>query len=235
MEACEFEAYWEPVPNLLHSTAPGPPLAAPQVSIPVIPSLEALNAVLVLSDDKLFFIGVSIGPDFREWRLVQLDFETSVRLSPSCMLTGRYLFEFYLCHPSVSGTMRLINVIGFNTSASLTYFTQTRLVKPILSSLQPHPASRDFASWNKFVSARQFVHLLHEDTFIHGPFNFATITNRKTRNRIAMTDGKILESYKHLVKNEVPPFEVPAYSVHVDAGIHLCFHNSHNADMLMHR
>ena len=73
-----FEAQWKPVPNLLHGTAPGPPPAAPWVSIPVIPSLEALNAVLVLSDDKLFFISFSIGPNVREWRLAQLDFDASV-------------------------------------------------------------------------------------------------------------------------------------------------------------
>jgi len=74
----EFEAHFEWVPNLLHGIAPGPSPAAPQVSIPASPSLEALHAVLVLSDDKLSFISVSIGLNIREWRLAQLDFDTSV-------------------------------------------------------------------------------------------------------------------------------------------------------------
>ena len=59
-ERAEFEAFFERVPNLLHGIAPRPPPAAPRVSIPAIPSLEALNAVLVLSNDKLFFVSVSI-------------------------------------------------------------------------------------------------------------------------------------------------------------------------------
>ena len=127
--------------------------------------------------------------------------------------------------------MRLTSVIGFNTSANLTYFTPISLVKPILSSPWPHLGT--FAHCNKLVLERQFVHLLHEDTFIHRPFNFATVNNHKTRDCSAMANWEILESYKHLVKNEVPPFEVPTYSVPVDAGIYLCFHNSHSADMLM--
>jgi len=50
-----------------------------------------------------------------------------------------------------------------------------------------------------------------------------------------MTDWKVLESYKHLVKNEVPPFDVPTYSVHVDSGIHFCFHDSTKAGMLLQK
>ena len=37
------------------------------------------------------------------------------------------------------------------------------------------------------------------------------------------------------MKNEVPPFDVPTYSVHVDTGIHFCFHNSTNAGMLLQK
>ena len=156
------------MPNLLHGTAPGPPPAAPRVSIPVIPSLEALNAVLVLSDDKLFFISFSIGPNVREWRLAQLDFDTSVRLSPSCMLTGRYLFEFYLCHPSDFW----YNAI--NQRYWLQYFSESDILHPAQAStthlVKPSASFRDFASRNTLVSARQFVHLLQK-TFINGPFN----------------------------------------------------------------
>jgi hypothetical protein len=210
--------------------ATGPPPEAPQISIPVIPSLEALNAVLILSEDRLFFISVSIGPNIREWRLAQLDFETSAKLSPASMLTGRYLFEFYHCHPAD------YRFNAINQRYWLQYFSESDILQPDQASqthlVKPSASSRVFATKNKLVPARQFVHLLHEDIFIHGPFNFATINNRKTRNRIAMTDWKVLESYKHLVKNEVPPFDVPAYSVHVDSSVDFCFHNSTNANML---
>ena len=42
-------------------TAPGPPPAAPNKSIPVIPSIDSLNAAMILSEDRLFFISIPIG------------------------------------------------------------------------------------------------------------------------------------------------------------------------------
>jgi len=213
--------------------ATGPPPEAPQISIPVIPSLEALNAVLILSEDRLFFISVSIGPNIREWRLAQLDFETSAKLSPASMLTGRYLFEFYHCHPAD------YRFNAINQRYWLQYFSESDILHPDQASqthlVKPSASSKVFATKNKLVPARQFIHLLHEDTFIHGPFNFATINNRKTRDRIAMQDWTVLESHKDMVQNAVPPFDVPAYSVHVDSGVDFCFHDRSNADMLVQR
>ena len=80
--------------------ATGPPPEPPSVSIPTIPSVESITAAIVNSSDKLFFISVPIGDnDVREWRLVSLAFKQSVALYPSCMQDGRFLFEFYICHP----------------------------------------------------------------------------------------------------------------------------------------
>ena len=39
------------------------------------------------------------------------------------------------------------------------------------------------------------------DTFIHGPFNFATINKRKSRDRISQTKWDILKSHCHLYHN----------------------------------
>ena len=44
-----------------------------------------------------------------------------------------------------------------------------------------------------------------------------------------------MESHKHSVGNVVPPFDVPAYSVHVDSGVDFCFHDRRNADMLLQK
>ena len=40
------------------ATAPGPPPAAPRNTIPAIPSTDLLNAAMILSVDKLFFISI---------------------------------------------------------------------------------------------------------------------------------------------------------------------------------
>ena len=73
-------------------TATGPPPAAPSTGIPAIPSTDLLNAEMILLEDRLFFISIPIGTnDVREWRLVELMFELSVQLSPSCMQTGKFM------------------------------------------------------------------------------------------------------------------------------------------------
>ena len=43
----------------------------------------------------------SIGAnDAREWHLARLAFSDSVSIDPSCRLDGRFLFNFYICHPA---------------------------------------------------------------------------------------------------------------------------------------
>jgi len=81
----------EVVPIFPIETAPGPPPAAPNNSIPAIPSTNSLNSTMILSEDRLFFISIPNGTNnVREWHLVQLMFEPSVQLSPSCMQTGKF-------------------------------------------------------------------------------------------------------------------------------------------------
>ena len=95
------EAMDEVVPTFPIETALGPPPAAPNNGIPAIPSTNSLNAAMILSQDRLFFISIPIGTNYVcEWRLVQLMFESSVQLSPSCMQTGKFLVDFYISHPS---------------------------------------------------------------------------------------------------------------------------------------
>ena len=49
------------VPTFSAETAPGPPPAAPNRSIPVIPSVDSLNAAMIFSEDRLFFISILFG------------------------------------------------------------------------------------------------------------------------------------------------------------------------------
>ena len=85
----------EIVPTFFIETAPGTPPAAPSNGVPAIPSTNSLNAAMILSEDRLFFVSIPIGTnDVQEWRLVQLMFELSVELLPSCMQTGKFLVDF---------------------------------------------------------------------------------------------------------------------------------------------
>jgi len=217
----------------LPDVSPGPPPAAPGTSIPTIPSIDALTATLVLSTDRLYFVSISVGlNDVREWRLVRLDFESSVRQSPACMQTGKFLCEFYIGHPADCR----FNAV--NQRFWLQYFKESDLLHQDESHeahlVRPSSSSAAFAARNNLVTARKFIHLLHEDTFIHGPFDFATVHNRKTRDRIGQADWQVLADFSHMFQNPIPSFLLPTYSIHVDNGIHYSFLHNHNMQFLTH-
>jgi hypothetical protein len=86
-----------PLPSLIT----GLPPAAPTHKIPAIPSISLLVAAIVRSTDHLFFISCRFGDNkVREWRLARVAFMDLMSLYPSCTLDGRFLFEFYICHPA---------------------------------------------------------------------------------------------------------------------------------------
>jgi len=79
----------------------GPPPATPNHSIPSIPAIHLLKAAIIKSTDCLFFVSHNIGAnDSREWHLARIAFNDSVSIYPSCTLDGRFLFDFYICHPA---------------------------------------------------------------------------------------------------------------------------------------
>jgi hypothetical protein len=202
----------------LPDTSLGPPPEAPNTGTPSIPSLPALLAALILSEDNLFFVTISIGTsDVREWRLVRLDYKNSVRFSPSCIETGKFLCEFYIGHPS---DWRFNAV---NQRFWLQHFKEKDLLHPDQTHethlVKPSSSSKAFAVRNNLLTATKYIHMLHENTFIHGPFNFATVNNRKTRDRICQADWQVLADHSHMFRNSIPSFDVPTYSIHVDQGI----------------
>ena len=222
----------EVVPTFPIETAPGPPPAAPTIGIPAIPSSDSLNAAMILSDDRLFFVSIPIGTnDVWEWRLVQLLFEQSVDLSPSCMQTGKFLVDFYISHPADW----CCNAV--NQRFWLQYFKESDVLHPDQASethlIRPSPSSAAYAIRHHLVPAQNYVHLLHEDTFIHGPFDFAKVNNRKTSDRISEKDWQVLARFSQLFQNPLPSFDVPTYLVHVDNGVHAVFiGNYHNAMLI---
>jgi hypothetical protein len=81
--------------------ATGPPLSVPTHVIFKIPAIHLLTAAIIWSSDPLFFVSHSIGSnEAQEWRLIQVAFEDSILIYPSCTQDGLFLFKFYVCHPS---------------------------------------------------------------------------------------------------------------------------------------
>jgi hypothetical protein len=90
----------------------------------------------------------------------------------------------------------------------------------------PSDSSETYASRHKLLPFQKYINLTHSDTFIHGPFDFTTINNRKSQDRICQSDWNILKSHCDLYHNPLPRFDVPTYSVHVDAGAHTTFYSA---------
>jgi hypothetical protein len=85
----------------------------------------------------------------------------------------------------------------------------------------------------KLLPFRKWLNICHLDTYIHGPFDFASICGRKTRDCIAQTDWDVLHLKKSMFQNPVPHFDVPTYSVHCDRGAHVVFHNDATCSTLL--
>ena len=92
--------------------------------------------------------------------------------------------------------------------------------------IRPSDTLVTYASRHHLLPFRKWVNVSHLDTYIHGPFDFAAIRGRKSRDRISQHDWEILSSHKSMFHNPVPSFELPSYSIHVDRGAHVSFINS---------
>jgi len=210
----------------------GSPPAAPQHTIPTIPAIHLLIASIIQSSDKLFFVSHSIGSNTaREWRLARVAFQDSMSLYPSCTQDGRYLFEFYICHPSdwhcnAINQRYWLQYHGLDDVATPGPSTDAHLIRP-------SDTSDSYANCHKLVPFRKWLNISHLDTFIHGPFDFASIRGRKSCDRISQDDWDILGRHTSMFNNPLPKFDVPTYSIHVDRGAHVTYHDEALCDLLL--
>jgi hypothetical protein len=210
----------------------GPPPAALTHAIPAIPSISLLVAAIVRSTDRLFFVLFKFGDNnAREWRLAHVAFMDSMSLYPSCTLDGRLLFEFYICHPAdwrynAVNQRYWLQLHSRSDLASPCSSTDTHLVRP-------SDTSDSYAARHKLMPFRKWLNICHLDTYIHGPFNFASVCGRKTRDRVAQSDWDVLHRHSLMFNNPVPRFDVPTYSVHSDRGAHVTFHDDSTCAILM--
>jgi len=130
--------------------------------------------------------------------------------------------QFYISHPADS------RYNAINTRFWLQYHTLSELQSPLSTTdthlIWPPDTSQDYATRHKLLPFRKWVNLTHHNTFIHGPFDFATVNGRKTRDRISQPDWDVLKTHCNMFHNPLPRFDVPSYSIHVDHGAHVTFH-----------
>ncbi len=89
-----------------------------------------------------------------------------------------------------------------------------------------------YAAQCKFVPFCWWLNLTHSDTYIHGPFGFAAVNGRKTRDRISQFDWDVLATHSSMFHNSIPWFNLPSYSIHVNRGVHIAYCNTPNNTVL---
>ena len=156
------------------------PIFATKIS--PIPTASRLAGAIVRSRSRLFFISWK-QPHLvrREWHLVQVQLDSSISLNPTCLESGKYLVNFFICHPRDKGQHPRNQRwwLEYHASSSV-----ARLHQGDYHLLRPDDHSMAYAKANSLHPFCQWVNLLHPATYIHGPFEFATINGRLTRDRI---------------------------------------------------
>jgi hypothetical protein len=166
-------------------------------------------ADLVNSKDKLFFIAYA--PDTtssqarREWKLVTINFETSLRHHPSCLQDGRFLAKFLIAHHRDAK----LDISDRRFWLEYNFSNPPKCLGIDYHILQPLQYSAATEKSKQLVSYREWINISDPELTIHGPFNFATLNNRKTRDRISATDWKSLAESQAKYHNHAPQLSPP--------------------------
>jgi hypothetical protein len=202
----------------------GPPPLATTCNTPRISSISSLTTAIIRSVDKLFFISNPTGSnEAQEWRLVRVAFQESMSLYPSCLQDGRFLVEFYICHPAD------FQYNAVNQGFWLQYHTDSKLQSPLSTTethlICPSASSVDCTTRHKLSAFQKWVNLTHHETFIHSPFEFFSVNGCKTGDCVSLIHWKILKLHCNMFHNPLLHFNVSSYSIHVDRGAHVLFHD----------
>jgi hypothetical protein len=201
----------------------GPPPALPVHPVLAIPSVPLLVAAIVRSTDRLFFVSCKFGAnDAREWRLTRVAFMDSMSLYPLRTLDGRFLFEFYICHPADwrDNGVNQRYWLHFHGVDDLCYPHQTSDTHLV----RPSNTSTGYATRHKLMPFRTWLNICHQDTYIHEPFEFALIRGCKIHDRIAQVNWDALALHSSMFCNPIPSFDVTTYSIHCDCCAHVSVH-----------
>jgi hypothetical protein len=148
---------------------------------------------IIKSQDRLFFIAHSHSNETRkEWKLIQVDFDTSMQLHPSCLQDGKFLVNFLILHKNDEQTNLQDKRYWLEYHAA----DSTKTLSSRYHLLAPSAVSAKVAKSRNLVPYREWLNLRQDDCTLHGPFEFSTINGRKTRDRINTVDWDILISAK---------------------------------------
>ena len=108
--------------------------------------------------------------------------------NPQCFHNHRFLFDFFIEHVD-DHDISLVNkrywLEYHKLNSNVELHSKYHLITPTALSHQ-------VANSKSLVPYREWLHINDTKTFLHGPFNFAKVNNRKTWYHINITDWDIL-------------------------------------------
>jgi hypothetical protein len=132
-----------------------------------------------------------------------------MRLHPSCLQDRKFLVQYYIQHFN-DNAVNLVDKrywLEYHSHKNRkTLGTQYHLIPP--TSVSP-----EIARTRNLVPFCEWVYLSQPNLLLHGPFNFATVHNRKTRDRISTTDWNLLIAAKD--QYDSPPPQFSHNTVHI--------------------
>ena len=204
--------------------APADALTLASPTMTPIPTLSRLSTQLISSSCKLFFISWSLPTSpRREWQLVRINLASSISYNPDCLHNGRFIVEFFICHP------KDLHLHPRNQRWWLEYHSsasEARLHEGDYHLLRPDTNAESYARANNLHPFCQWVSILDRDTYIHGPFEFAIINGRQTRDRISTPDWSQLMLAQSKYSNAPPDVKKNDFEgVQFSRSFHTTYHD----------
>ena len=97
----------------------------------------------------------------------------------------------------------------------------------------PSDSLKDYTTQHKLLPFWRWVNLTHHDMFIHCPFEFPSVNDRKTQDPISQPDWDVLKAHCDMFHNPLPRFDVPSFLIHVDRGANVTKHSDAIARQLI--
>ncbi len=157
-------------PVMYHGPPPSPPPAPTDSLLP--PSITTLAPQIILSADRLFLVAHKItAANSHKWCLVRVAFQDSILLYPSALQDGQFLVKFYVVHPSD---------VRYNATNQQYWLHYSECNGTSNGQLDAHLITP--LDTSEYCAARHNLHPVccwfnptKGNTYIHGPFEFATI------------------------------------------------------------
>jgi hypothetical protein len=176
------------------------------------------DTAIVKSEDKLFFIAhaATATAGRKEWKLVQVNFTKSIQQQPSCLQNGRFLVDFYIEHYQ-DGALEIRDrrfwLEYHRSNAHKTISTRYHILQPSQFSAQ--------TKMNKdLVPYREWLNLSDLTVSLLGPFDFTTINNRKTRDRVSGPQWSQLQAQKTKFDNDAPVLRNHAMMIDISQSVY---------------